>query len=103
MAMDRLSDHRFLANYFRCTCTPARLNLLVRLRRVVAAPPAVTVVNRVVANSAPAMAPTIHVGADRAPEPFAVGAQPAATKKRTTSDVAKRTRWRGQPCTCVRW
>ena len=36
--MDRLSDHRFVANYFRLYLHAAALNLLVRLRREVAAP-----------------------------------------------------------------
>ena len=39
MAMDRLSDHRFLANFFRLYLHAAALNLLVRLRREIAAPP----------------------------------------------------------------
>jgi hypothetical protein len=36
---DRLSDHRFLANYFRLYLHAAALNLLVRLRHAVALPP----------------------------------------------------------------
>jgi hypothetical protein len=36
---DRLSDHRFLANFFRLYLHTAALNLLVRLRRAVALPP----------------------------------------------------------------
>jgi hypothetical protein len=40
---DRLSDHRFLANYFRLYLHSAALNLLVQLRREVAQPPAVDV------------------------------------------------------------
>ena len=39
LAMDRLSDHRFKANYFRLYLHAQALNLLVRLRREVAAPP----------------------------------------------------------------
>jgi len=39
MAMDRLSDHRFMANYFRLYLHAAALNLLARLRREVADPP----------------------------------------------------------------
>jgi hypothetical protein len=38
LAGDRLSDHRFLANYFRLYLHVAALNLLVRLRQVVAVP-----------------------------------------------------------------
>ena len=39
MAMDRLSDHRFLSNHFRLYLHAAALNLLVRLRREIADPP----------------------------------------------------------------
>jgi hypothetical protein len=39
LQMDRLSDHRFCANYFRLYLHAAALNLLVRLRREVAEPP----------------------------------------------------------------
>ena len=39
LAMDRLSDHRFLANYFRLYLHAAAMNLLIRLRRQVADPP----------------------------------------------------------------
>lgn len=39
LAGDRLSDHRFMANYFRLYLHAAALNLLVRLRQVVAEPP----------------------------------------------------------------
>jgi hypothetical protein len=38
LAMDRLSDHRFLANYFRLYLHAAAMNLLVRFRRRVALP-----------------------------------------------------------------
>lgn len=41
LAMDRLSDHRFMANYFRLYLHAAAFNLLVRLRREIAAPPPV--------------------------------------------------------------
>jgi hypothetical protein len=41
LAMDRLSDHRFLANYFRLYLHGAALNLIVRLRREIADPPPV--------------------------------------------------------------
>jgi hypothetical protein len=40
LAMDRLSDHRFVANFFRLYLHAAALNLLTRLRRHVAEPPA---------------------------------------------------------------
>jgi hypothetical protein len=39
LSMDRLSDHRFMANYFRLYLHAAALNLLVRLRREIASPP----------------------------------------------------------------
>ena len=39
LGMDRLSDHRFLANYFRLYLHAAAMNLLVRSRREIAAPP----------------------------------------------------------------
>ena len=38
LAMDRLSDHRFCANYFRLYLHAAAMNLLVRLRRCIAEP-----------------------------------------------------------------
>jgi hypothetical protein len=39
--MDRLSDHRFIANFFRLYLHAAALNLLVRMRQVIAVPLAV--------------------------------------------------------------
>jgi len=41
LAMDRLSDHRFLANFFRLYLHAIALNLLVLLRRLIALPLAV--------------------------------------------------------------
>jgi hypothetical protein len=38
LAMHRLSDHRFVANYFRLYLHAAAMNLLVRLRRFIAEP-----------------------------------------------------------------
>jgi hypothetical protein len=38
LAMDRLSDHRFCANYFRLYLHAVAMNLLVRLRRFIAEP-----------------------------------------------------------------
>jgi hypothetical protein len=38
LAIDRLSDHRFVANYFRLYLHAAAMNLLVRFRRRVALP-----------------------------------------------------------------
>jgi hypothetical protein len=39
LAMDRLSDHRFLANFFRLYLHALAMNLSVRLRREIADPP----------------------------------------------------------------
>jgi hypothetical protein len=39
LGMDWLSDHRLVANYFRLYLHAAALNLLMRLRREIAAPP----------------------------------------------------------------
>jgi hypothetical protein len=39
LGMDRLSDHRFLANFFRLDWHALAMNLLVRLRRAIVAPP----------------------------------------------------------------
>jgi DDE family transposase len=41
LPVDRLSDHRFLANYFRLLMHALAYNLLVRQRRLIADPPAV--------------------------------------------------------------
>jgi hypothetical protein len=38
LAMDRLSDHRFVANYFRLSLQAAAMNLLARWRRFIAEP-----------------------------------------------------------------
>src|SRR5262249_53415417 len=38
LAMDRLSDHRFVANHFRLYLHATAMNLLVRLRRFIAEP-----------------------------------------------------------------
>src|SRR5262249_24706289 len=38
LSMDRLSDHRFVANYFRLYLHAAAMNLLVRLRRFIVEP-----------------------------------------------------------------
>ena len=40
LSADRLSDHRFMANYFRLYLHVLSANLLVRVRRLVADPPA---------------------------------------------------------------
>ena len=41
LAADRLSDHRYLANFFRLFLHVGAFNLLARLRRTVASPPSV--------------------------------------------------------------
>jgi hypothetical protein len=41
LGMDRLSDHRFMANFFRLLLHATAMNLLVRLRREIAQPPEV--------------------------------------------------------------
>ena len=58
---DRLSCHRFLANYFRLQMHAAALNLLVRLRRVVADPPALTTWDKPHAEQVPVADPTLPV------------------------------------------
>jgi hypothetical protein len=64
LAMDRLSDHRFVANYFRLYLHAAAMNLLVRLRRFIAEP-------------LPALAPTAEMAA-LATNQTGEGASPAA-------------------------
>jgi hypothetical protein len=60
---DRLSCHRFVANYFRLMLHAAALNLLVRLRRVVADPPALSEQNDPAAEGVPVADPTLPVAA----------------------------------------
>jgi hypothetical protein len=61
LAMDRLSDHRFCANYFRLYLHAAAMNLLVRLRRFVAEPlPPLSPLAEIVA---PAVSPPGEVAA----------------------------------------
>ena len=55
LSADRLSDHRFLANFFRLHLHAAALNLLVRLRRLVTSGP-FTPLELGVVNSLPAQA-----------------------------------------------
>jgi hypothetical protein len=50
LAGDRLSDHRFMANFFRLYLHAGALNLLVRLRNEVADPPAVPDLRTVVSD-----------------------------------------------------
>jgi hypothetical protein len=73
--MDRLSDRRFVANYFRLYLHAAAMNLLVRLRRFVTEPlpvPAPQVVAR--ATSRPAEA-ALPAAATRVPVEALTGAE----------------------------
>jgi hypothetical protein len=62
-AGDRLSCHRFLANYFRLQLHCAALNLLIQLRRVVADPPALTTQEDQNPDRVPVADPTLPVEA----------------------------------------
>lgn len=75
MAMDRLSDHRFLANYFRLYLHAAALNLLARLRREIADPPP-TPTSAVPAAALPEPARKRYQNARRRQDPLGEG-QPA--------------------------
>jgi hypothetical protein len=83
LAGDRLSDHRFLANYFRLYLHAAALNLLVRLRQVVAVPPPVA------------------AAAPEAPPPVASSPPPACTPRRQRHNARRRRDplGEGQPAT----
>lgn len=75
VAMDRLSDHRFVANYFRLYLHAAALNLLVRLRREIADPPP-TPAGDVPVAALPEPARTRYQNASRRHDPLSEG-QPA--------------------------
>jgi len=60
---DRLSCHRFVANYFRVQMHAAALNLMVRLRRVVADPPALTTWDQPHAEQVPVADATLPIAA----------------------------------------
>jgi hypothetical protein len=75
MAMDRLSDHRFMANYFRLYLHAAALNLVSRLRREVADPPS-TPPDAVVAEALPQPERKHYHNARRRRDPLGEG-QPA--------------------------
>ena len=62
-AGDRLSCHRFLANYFRLQLHCAALNLLIQLRTVVADPPALTTQEDHSPDRVPVADPTLPVEA----------------------------------------
>ena len=57
LAGDRLSCHRFVANYFRFMLHAAALNLLVQLRQVVADPPGLTSRDRAALDEQPGDVP----------------------------------------------
>jgi hypothetical protein len=64
LAGDRLSCHRFIANYFRLLLHAAALNLLVRLRAVVADPPGLIPADQAAVNPSddvPVTDPTLPV------------------------------------------
>jgi len=63
VSADRLSCHRFVANYFRLQLHAAALNLAVRLRRVVAIPPALTALDDSDPQRVPVADPTLPVAA----------------------------------------
>lgn len=70
LGMDRLSDHRFVANYFRLYLHALAMNLLVRVRRLVAEPwpvePAVTPTAAAVGSvAAAAVPPAARTAAER--------------------------------------
>ncbi len=103
MAMGRTSDHRFVANYFRLYMHAAALNLLVRLRRVVADPPALeSIASPLFPGSTPMTDPSVIESSSAADSAtmLPLEAQPASVKKR----YQQRRRQcdplgEGQPCT----
>ena len=68
LAGDRLSCHRFFANYFRLQLHTASLNLLVRLRALVADPPALTAQDDPRPDAVPVADPTLPIEALAGPE-----------------------------------
>jgi hypothetical protein len=85
LKIDRTSDHRFLANFFRLYLHVAANNLLVRLRRAIATPP-------------PALPTTSLDPADSEPVPSEALAGEARrrhfSRRRQTDPLGE-----GQPCT----
>lgn len=63
LAGDRLSCHRFLANYFRLQLHCAALNLLIRLRPVIADPPTLAECGKQGADQVPVKDPSLPVEA----------------------------------------
>lgn len=71
LAGDRLSCHRFVANYFRFMLHAAALNLLVQLRQVVANPPGLTARDQVAdreSGDVPVADPELPIAALTGPE-----------------------------------
>ena len=66
LGMDRLSDHRFLANFFRLHLHAAAMNLIARLRREVADPPPVSELPAVVRPAADLPAEALETPARKA-------------------------------------
>jgi hypothetical protein len=97
LAMDQLSDHRFVANYFRLYLHAAAMNLLVRLRRFIAEP-------------LPALAPQAEaVPAPSQPDPAALPADEPGVPAEAVTGAARQRHFRlrrqrdqlgeGHPCT----
>lgn len=68
LAGDRLSCHRFLANYFRLQLHCAALNLLIRHRRMMADPPELTTLENRGCDRVPVADPTLPPEALTGPE-----------------------------------
>jgi hypothetical protein len=112
LAMDRLSDHRFLANYFRLYLHAAAMNLLSRLRQAVADPLAAAAAEMLVlttpAQDGSTAAATGPTTLPSAAEPTAVPDGPALPAEAFQGEARRRyfrlRRQRdplaeGQPCT----
>jgi len=96
--MDRLSDHRFLANYFRLYLHAAAMNLLVRLRRFIAEPlpgPAPLVETAASAASQAVEGASPAVGAGVPAEPLAGAERQRHFRQRRQRDPLGE----GHPCT----
>jgi hypothetical protein len=96
--MDRLSDHRFMANYFRLYLHAAALNLLVQLRRFVAEPSPVAA-TRLSAPATPAPATDVPAATAAAPD-LPVEALTGAERRRHFRRRRQRDPLgKGHPCT----
>ena len=90
LAMDRMSDHRFMANYFRLYLHAAAMNLLVRLRRTIAVPSAAIALPADVLSGGASEAPP-----DVPPEAWTGRARQAFFRARRRRDPLGE----GHPCT----